>query len=198
MKIGSIVKYAGGTLASGACQYAAAIVACLDPFIAVSHSSDMKWSTLKAEDMVVIGMATPELINAIQHRLDEDEVEHQVRAPVGESFLSNQLGCGLTLVEMGLECFAVDLNERVKTWPSHGAWAEELAKDPNPSYGWLFRFDPEDNLWKAHDRCTEQGVLRYRDRALRREVVVSYLLSNDPTARGEKIVVALNPELMQA
>jgi hypothetical protein len=116
----------------------------------VSASSDMMWSTHKADDYDRTGRAPAEVINAIQRRLP---AEAQFRAPCGESLLSNQLGCGLTLVRVGLEVLAVDLNQKVRIWPSMGRWSAEIAQEDNPSYGWLFRYTAGDQLWHALRHC---------------------------------------------
>lgn len=147
MKVGYIVVPAPGKhLRSGASIYDHAIVACVDPFVLVSEYSDMCWITMLPSDVRARGVATPEAINAIQHRL---EPEQQVRKPCAESLLSLQLGCGLTLASIGTHCEAVDLNETVPASALHGPWKDEVAKSKNPSYGWLFEYDAESNFWKA-------------------------------------------------
>lgn len=147
LKLGDIVRSHTDQLRSGSSSYGAAVVACLDPFVLVSSTADMCWSsTVRPEQFYATGRASPEVLNAIQWRL---QPEQQWRSPYGESFLSNELGCGLTLIQMGLEPLAADLNHKVKTWPCMGGWAAEIAQGDNPSYGWAFRYVAAEQLWKA-------------------------------------------------
>lgn len=56
------------SLRSGGGSYSYAIVACLAPFRLVSARGDMLWSTLKADQFMVTGDATPEEIKAVALR----------------------------------------------------------------------------------------------------------------------------------
>jgi len=71
MKIGDIVEPVGDfVLASGCGRYSEAIVVNLkEPFVLVSMETDMMWSsTVKPEDFVVTGEATPEQMAATERR----------------------------------------------------------------------------------------------------------------------------------
>lgn len=133
-------------LRSGASAYGAAVVACLDPFLVVSEQTDMCWSTRKPEDFRPIAVAEPGIINAVQRRVPADK---QIRVPYGESLLSNRLGCGLTLYHVRDRVLAIDLNRQSKVWPCMGGWSTSIAEEVNPSYGWVFKWHPEENLWRA-------------------------------------------------
>lgn len=157
MKVGYIVAPTNNDpLRDGHGQdYGVAIVACVEPFVLVSTETDMRWSTRKPEDFRVMGVASAEEINSVQHRLEGEEVKFQVRQPCGEALLTNQLGCGLTLTEVGLTPRAVDLNRKVKTWPTMAGWKKYFSEKDNPSYGWLFEYCAEENLWKARGKLEE-------------------------------------------
>lgn len=163
MKVGNLVvpMEPQHGLYSGAGQWSSAVVASVEPFLLVCKESDMKWSTKKAEDFHPVGQATPEMINAIQHRLNREEVKLQVRAPEGESFCTLHLGCGLILVELGVKPLAVDLNKKVAKRAVHGSWGDEIAQGDNPSYGWLFEYSAEDGLWKAQREASEEELKTY-------------------------------------
>lgn len=183
--VGQIVKPLEGhsPLRSGASVYSVAIVANMDPFILISSGTDMRWSTKEPENFQAIGMASAAEINAIQWRLGqpgrqdepfvEEEVKLQVRAPYGESFLSNQLGCGLTLVKLGLKPQAVDLNETVLPWPQQmGDWAAKIAQKKNPSYGWVFEYSAETCLWRAAWKLNDADLQGVRLKAQLGQVAV--------------------------
>lgn len=176
MKVGDIVvpAHPGVQLHSGAEHYPSAVVGCLEPFVLVSAASDMCWSTLSPQDFKVVSAAPPDAINAIQRRINP---EFQVRAPYGESFLGVRLGCGLTLtaLDFGLErkSLAVDLNKKVLTWPTMGGWSQAIAKEDNPSYGWLFGYSAEENLWHCERRLSEMQLKRVEERAAQHKVQVS-------------------------
>lgn len=158
-------------LRSGSSAYGAGVVACLDPFLVVSRETDMCWSTKKPEDFRAIAVAEPEVVNAVQWRVPADK---QIRVPCGESLLSNELGCGLTLFEVGEQTLAIDLNSTNKVWNCMGGWAKSIAEADNPSYGWVFRWDGQESQWRAlmstapleRERLqgnTHQGIVLLRD-----------------------------------
>jgi len=73
MKVGSIVEPAKGEiqLACGGGIYDSAVVISLDPYIMVSKSADMRWSSQKQEDYTVIGEATDEQLATCMNRLKD-------------------------------------------------------------------------------------------------------------------------------
>lgn len=172
LSVGDRVVPAGsaGQLRSGSSSYGAAVVGCLNPFLLVSSASDMLWSTEKPDSYDSSGRAPAEVINAIQRRLPP---EHQSRAPYGESLLSNELGCGLTLIQLGVEPLAADLNGHTKVWSCMGGWAREIAKEDNPSYGWVFRYVAAENLWKASHQLDADALRRVEETARLGQVSVT-------------------------
>lgn len=176
LKLGDRIKSDRAALRSGAGEYGAGVVGCLDPFLVVSPASDMLWSTLDADDFDSIGPASAEVINAIQRRLPPSE---QFRAPYGESLLSAQLGCGLTLTQIGVEVLAVDLNEKIKTWPCMGSWAQKIAQDDNTSYGWVFRYAAAENLWRASYQASEEQLKTMKNNAKMGMVVTHTLVGEE-------------------
>lgn len=74
MRVGDVVvskNPEGNPLRSGASVYSSAIVASLDPFVLVSPRGDMKWSTTRTpDDVVVTGQkATLEMLEHAARRL---------------------------------------------------------------------------------------------------------------------------------
>lgn len=62
-------------LRSGASAYDFAVVAALDPFFLVSECGDMVWTTRRIEDFDAIGDATPEMLDAVEKRLDYETLK---------------------------------------------------------------------------------------------------------------------------
>lgn len=74
MEVGSIVESKdpnGNPLHCGSGSYGAAVVVQLEPFIMVSMSGDMRWSTRKKDEQQVIGKATPSVLAIAMKRLEE-------------------------------------------------------------------------------------------------------------------------------
>lgn len=75
MKIGEFVTYASGSgrcLHSGSETYSRAVVISDDPLILVSEGADMRWQrTVEPEHLVVVGVASQEVVNTCMRRLDD-------------------------------------------------------------------------------------------------------------------------------
>lgn len=137
MKIGHLVaptKDSKGSLRSGAEAWRVAVVVSVEPFVMVSEGATMKWSAQNPDDFEVVGMAQPGTINLAMTRMPPED---QIRMPMGESFLENQLGNGLTLIHRGLQPAAIDLVEKTPTGIE------------NASYGWVFTWNSDWGRWQA-------------------------------------------------
>lgn len=137
MKIGHLVaptKDGKGSLRSGAEAWRVAVVVSVEPFVMVSEGATMKWSAQNPDDFDVVGMAQPGTINLAMTRMPPED---QIRMPVGESFLENQLGNGLTLIHRGLQPAAIDLVEKTPNGTE------------NVSYGWVFVWNSDWGRWQA-------------------------------------------------
>jgi len=137
MKIGHLVaptKGGKGSLRSGAEAWRVAVVVSVEPFVMVSEGATMKWSAQNPDDFEVVGMAQPGTINLAMTRMP---AEDQIRMPVGESFLENKLGNGLTLIHRGLQPAAIDLVEKTPNGTE------------NVSLGWVFVWNSDWGRWQA-------------------------------------------------
>jgi len=137
MKIGHLVTPVmggKGSLRSGAEAWRVAVVVSVEPFVMVSEGATMKWGAQNPDDFEVVGMAQPGTINLAMTRMPPED---QIRMPVGESFLENQLGNGLTLIHRGLQPAAIDLVEKT------------VNGIENVSYGWVFTWNSDWGRWQA-------------------------------------------------
>lgn len=128
MKLGTVViPKPGYYLRSGAEAYSSAVVCSEDPFMLVSTAGDMLWNTTVAEEnFEPVCMGSPELINHCMHRI---EPRFRVVMNVGDSLLTNKLGCGLTLLKTAKISVAADLRKS------------------SDAYGWIY-WNKEVEYWQ--------------------------------------------------